>query len=122
MSVAQGGRVVFEELASFEENWSGRGGALCNRGSAEFLRRSFFNGNAASGAFCFVWHVRTRTRTVVHLCVFWGVDFSCAAEVMLAMYVDYWFGAVSSFLEVFALSLCICSCQCSNDYCTSTNK
>eukprot|EP00904_Undaria_pinnatifida_P004735 jgi/Undpi1/14262/HiC_scaffold_9.g03911.m1 len=49
VSIGQGGRVVFEEFASFEENWSGRGGALCNRGSAEFFRRSFFNGNTASG-------------------------------------------------------------------------
>lgn len=70
MSIGQGGRVVFEEFASFEENWSGRGGALCNRGSAEFFRRSFFNGNTASGKlsgvlvlrfclevrFCLYWH------------------------------------------------------------------
>ncbi|CAN0383927.1 unnamed protein product, partial [Laminaria digitata] len=49
VSIGQRGRVEFKELASFEDNWSGRGGALCNRGSAEFFRRSFFNGNTASG-------------------------------------------------------------------------
>ncbi|CAM9534724.1 unnamed protein product [Ectocarpus sp. 6 AP-2014] len=49
VSVGGTGRVEFSELASFEENSAWRGGALCNRGWAKFFRRSFFNGNRASG-------------------------------------------------------------------------
>ncbi|CAM9291475.1 unnamed protein product [Ectocarpus sp. 12 AP-2014] len=49
VSVGGTGRVEFSELASFEENSALRGGALCNRGWAKFFRRSFFNGNRASG-------------------------------------------------------------------------
>ncbi|CAM9625684.1 unnamed protein product [Ectocarpus sp. 12 AP-2014] len=49
LSVGSTGRVEFSELASFEENSAWRGGALCNRGWAKFFRRSFFNGNRASG-------------------------------------------------------------------------
>lgn len=49
VSVGGTGRIEFSDLASFEENSAWRGGALCNRGTAKFFRRSFFNGNGASG-------------------------------------------------------------------------
>ncbi|CAM9312124.1 unnamed protein product, partial [Ectocarpus fasciculatus] len=49
VSVGGTGRIEFSELASFEENSAWRGGALCNRGWSKFFRRSFFNGNRASG-------------------------------------------------------------------------
>lgn len=48
MSVGEKGRINFSEFASFEENWSERGGALCNLGMARFFRRSLFFGNEAS--------------------------------------------------------------------------
>ena len=47
MSVGEGGRIVFSEFTTFQDNSSERGGALCNRGSTAFYRRSFFTGNSA---------------------------------------------------------------------------
>lgn len=48
VSVGESGVLYFLEFASFEENLSERGGALCNRGFTTFDRRTFFTGNSAS--------------------------------------------------------------------------
>lgn len=48
--VGRMGRVTFSEFVSFEDNSvsnGGWGGAVCNRGSLAFMRRSLFSGNAA---------------------------------------------------------------------------
>lgn len=50
--VGESGRLTFSEFASFEDNWArdgGNGGAVCNWGKLNFVRRSFFTGNDARG-------------------------------------------------------------------------